>query len=102
MTLYSIDYLKWLISSSPVIRGYSQGQVAFYVFRHDLTKPEYNLINYELTKNAKADNKHPFGFPAFYSFFFFKEILFLCTVMTNCLLLLLFFFITSTIYGYYI
>ena len=37
MTLYSIDYLKWLISSSPVIRGYSQGQVAFYVFRHDLT-----------------------------------------------------------------
>ena len=37
MTLYSIDYLKWLISSGPVIRGYNQGQVAFYVFRHDLT-----------------------------------------------------------------
>lgn len=29
--------LKMIDSSSPVIRGYSQGQVAFYVFRHDLT-----------------------------------------------------------------
>lgn len=70
-------------------------------------KPEYNLINYELTKNTKADKKLLFGFPAFYSFFFLmKFIIMYCTsnvlyyriVCYYCCL----FFSTSTIYGDYI